>query len=234
MTASPAAFGVKTDLARGQHSPLDGVDLCDEVAVARERDIPALEQDLQVCGPAFFGLAGKHLTHDLGKIAAQILGEVHADAALVDREACDGQGLEHAAKVALLLSKGGLVITAQEAADETMLEHFEQSQLRAIAGAADIKSGYQSPLGKGQLAKILGETKLDLGTGQDQFVGKIGIRFIDMAVLELLLKVLQRQRVELLDQLGLAELGHPLFGRQIRSLHGGTPAIVTEERTQPP
>jgi hypothetical protein len=52
------AFGVEADLARGQDAPLGGVDLRDEVAVARERDVLELEQDLEARRPALLRLVG--------------------------------------------------------------------------------------------------------------------------------------------------------------------------------
>ena len=60
MTAS-VPLGVEADLPRGQHAALDGVDLRDEVAVARHRHIASLEEDLEVRCPALLRLVGEVL-----------------------------------------------------------------------------------------------------------------------------------------------------------------------------
>ena len=97
MTAACAALGVEADLARGQHAPLDRVDLRDDVAVARERDVLALEQDLKVRRPALLRVVREGLANDPREVAGQALGEVHADAAPVGRQARDGQRAQYAA-----------------------------------------------------------------------------------------------------------------------------------------
>jgi hypothetical protein len=63
------------------------VDLRHEVAALGQHHVLALEQDLEVRRPALLRFVGEHLGHDLGEVARQVLGEVHADAAAVDREA---------------------------------------------------------------------------------------------------------------------------------------------------
>lgn len=46
------ALGVEADLRRWEHAPLDGVDLADQLALARQCHVAALDEDLEVRRPA--------------------------------------------------------------------------------------------------------------------------------------------------------------------------------------
>ena len=46
--AAVGALGVVADVARRQHAALDAVQLRDELAVPRQVDVPALQQDLEM------------------------------------------------------------------------------------------------------------------------------------------------------------------------------------------
>ncbi len=94
--AAGVAFGVEADLPGGQHVALNGVDLRDELAVARHRDIARLEQDLEIGHPALLRLIAEVLADDLGELAREVLGEVHVAAAAAAREPGDWQRAEQA------------------------------------------------------------------------------------------------------------------------------------------
>src|SRR5690606_35502413 len=89
VAAPGGALGVEADFAGGEDAALDGVDLANELAVAGQRDVLALEEDLEVGGPALLAVVGERLGYDLRAVAGQVLCEVHADAALVVGQACD-------------------------------------------------------------------------------------------------------------------------------------------------
>ncbi len=86
VAAAGGTLGLEGDLARGQYAPLDRVHLGDKVAIPRERDVAALEENLEVGRPALLRLVREGLTPDLRIVARQVLGEVHADAAAVHRQ----------------------------------------------------------------------------------------------------------------------------------------------------
>ncbi len=92
------ALRVEGHLPRGQHAALDGVNLPDELALSRQGDVAALEENLEVGGLVLLGLVGEVLGHHLREVA----GEVHADAATVDAEARHGQYGDEAPQVGLL------------------------------------------------------------------------------------------------------------------------------------
>ncbi len=56
VASSCGALGVEANLAGGQDAALDGVDLTDELAVAGQRDVFALEEDLEDGGRALLAL----------------------------------------------------------------------------------------------------------------------------------------------------------------------------------
>jgi hypothetical protein len=58
VAAPGGALGVEADLTGGEDAPLDGVDLADELAVSGQRDVLALEEDLEVGGPALLAVVG--------------------------------------------------------------------------------------------------------------------------------------------------------------------------------
>ncbi|MDC0740895.1 hypothetical protein [Polyangium mundeleinium] len=68
--APGVAIGVESDLARGEHTALDGVDLADELAVARERHVATLKQDLEVRRPALLRLVGEILADNRSRASS--------------------------------------------------------------------------------------------------------------------------------------------------------------------
>jgi hypothetical protein len=86
VTVAGRALGVEPDLPGREDALLDGVDLGDEFALAGEGHVPALQKNLEVGRPALLRVVGEVLGDDLREVASQVLGEVHADAAAVDRE----------------------------------------------------------------------------------------------------------------------------------------------------
>jgi hypothetical protein len=48
MATASGALGVEAHLPRRQHASLDGVHLRDEIAIARQGDVTAPEQDLEI------------------------------------------------------------------------------------------------------------------------------------------------------------------------------------------
>ncbi len=102
VAASGGALGVEADLAGGQDAALDGVDLANELAVAGQRDVFALEEVLEFGGPALLAAVGERLRHDLGIVVGQVLDEVHVDVAPVDGKTRHRQVLEQAPEVVLI------------------------------------------------------------------------------------------------------------------------------------
>lgn len=76
-------LGIEADLSRGEDATFDGVDLGDHLPVSGEKNVAPLEEDLEIGGPAFFGVVGERFGVDLGVVAGEVLREV--DFALLHR-----------------------------------------------------------------------------------------------------------------------------------------------------
>ena len=146
--ATRVALGVEADLARGEHAPLDGVDLADQLAIAGQRHVAALEQDLEVRRPALLRLVGEVLADDLREVARQVLGEVHADAAPVDGEPRDGERAEQAPELGLLL---GLPLQSGSISDSQIYSRGEQIAPASAVGTAPAPADFPSPSAQAQL-----------------------------------------------------------------------------------
>ena len=147
-----------------------------------------------------------------------------------------GSVLEQPPQVGLLLGERHLVVAAQQPADEAAVALLEHRQLGAVAGAAHVEAGDDAALGERQVGEVVGRARRSsLGAGQDQLVGVEAVALVDEAALELLLEVLERQRVELLDD---APGGRSAPTRSSVGMCGASLAaalhVAAEEAAQPP
>ena len=69
VTVAGGALGVEPDLAGGEDALLDGVDLGDEVALAGQSHVAALQENLEVGRPPLLGVVGEVLGDDLREVA---------------------------------------------------------------------------------------------------------------------------------------------------------------------
>ncbi|MBK8015158.1 MAG: hypothetical protein IPK13_27920 [Deltaproteobacteria bacterium] len=96
VATSGGTLGVGADLAGGQDAALDGEDLTDELSVPRQRDVFALEEHLEVGGPALLaeldqlGIARGQRSVTSSQLLTQ-RGDLRADRRHLTRPARRGQ-----------------------------------------------------------------------------------------------------------------------------------------------
>ena len=120
--------------------------------------------------------------------------------------------LEQASEVSLLLRERDLVVATQQPANHAAVAVLEEGQLGAVTGAAHVKASDEATFADLDVGDVVGEHQLFARARQDEVVGVEAVALVHEAALELLLKIFQRKRVELLDDRLGAEPGDALFG----------------------
>ena len=163
------------------------------------------KQDLHVRRPALLALVVKFSAIDLREIALEILGEVHADAGAVNRQARDGHRVEQAPKVASCSAKA----TWPKLRKKTQMKSPSISSNTASSDRSRVrptsKPATRRPVGAGIDRDVLGEREVVVRDREDEIVRIVGVALIDEEHLEFLLEVVERQGVELLDDVVVAE-----------------------------